>query len=248
MSWTVYQSPSTSRVDGVYPSVNQALSLLERMDVNLTIQRTKMLEQRFNMLDEQVRARAGFYEDEDMSQTVPGREIFGYAPSDLADISGESIAHDFEYLAIDSDGIIFDPNSSDKENRAPTPPYISPQSVVMDLGHSEPEAEAEAACLLAEEIDIVAEWATKNTYPLLNCQSSNDRIEEAWQRNQNFINRAPTPGLPADFDDGLEEALDWGSSDEEKYAFSFFFSFFFLSSSWRQLKRLPGLPSSLQQK
>ena len=33
MSRTVYQSPSTSRVDGVYPSVNQALSLLERMDV-----------------------------------------------------------------------------------------------------------------------------------------------------------------------------------------------------------------------
>ena len=59
-----------------------------------------------------------------MSQTVPGCEIFGYALSDLADISGESIAHDFEYLAIDSDGIIFDLNSSDKENHAPTPPYI----------------------------------------------------------------------------------------------------------------------------
>ena len=222
MSWTVYQSPSTLRVDGVYPSVNQALSLLECMDVNPTIQHTKMLEQRFNMLDEQVRARVGFYEDEDMLQTVPGREIFRYAPSDLADISGESIAHDFEYLAIDSDGIVFDPNSSDKENRAPTLPYISPQSVDAELGPSDPEAEAEAACLLAEEIDIAAEWATKNTYPLLNRQSSNERIEEAWQCNQNFINHAPTPGLPADFDDGLEEALDWGSSDEEKYAFSSF--------------------------
>ena len=127
MSRTVYQSPSTLRVDGVYPSVNQVLLLLERMDVNLTIQRTETLEQRFNMLDEQVRAHVGFYEDEefsedeDMSQTVLGREIFRYAPSDLANISGESIAHDFEYLAIDSDGIVFDPNSSDKENRAQTP-------------------------------------------------------------------------------------------------------------------------------
>ena len=151
-----------------------------------------------------------------------GREIFGFAPTDLADISGESIAHDFEYLAIDSDGIVFDPNSSDKENRAQTPPYISPQSVDAELGHSDPEAEAEAARLLAEEIDIAAEWATKNTYPLLNRKTSNEVIEEAWQRNQDYINRAPTPGLPADFDDGLEEALDWGSSDEEKYAFSSF--------------------------
>ena len=225
---TVYQSPSTSQVDGVYPSVNQVLSLLERMDVNPTIQRTETLEQRFHALDKQIHTRAGFYEDEDyfldedMSQTVPGCEIFGYTPTNLAEISCESIAHDFEYLAIDSDGIVFDPNSLDKENHAPTLPYISPQSVDMELGHSDPEAEAEAACLLAEEIDIAAEWATKNTYPLLNHQSSNNRIEEAWQCNQDFINRAPTPGLPADFDDSLQEALDWGSSDEEKYTFSSF--------------------------
>ena len=228
MLWTVYQSPSMSRVDRVYPSVNQALSLLECMDVSPTIQCTKMLEEHFHMLDKQIRARAGFYEDaedsedENMSQTVPGCEIFRYAPTDLAEISGESIAHDFEYLTIDSDGIVFDPDILDKENRAPTPPYISPQSVDAELGHSDPEAEAEVAHLLAEEIDIAAEWATKNTYPLLNCQSSNDRIEEAWQCNQDYINHAPTPGLPADFDDGLEEALDWGSSDEEKYAFSSF--------------------------
>ena len=77
---------------------------------------------------------------EDMSRTVlgPSHDIFAATPSDLADLSGESIAHDFEYLSID--GITFDP-SSDTENRAPTPPYISPQSVVTDLGHSDPEAE-----------------------------------------------------------------------------------------------------------
>ena len=227
MMWTITQSPSTSWVDGVYPSVNKALSLLECMKVTPTIQRTKKLEERFLQLDEEVHARVGFYEDdyssdEDMSQTVPGHEIFAFAPSDLADILGESMALDFEYLSVNDDGVIFDPSSSDKENHALTPPHISPQSVVTDLGHSNPEAEAEAARLAVEEAEIAAEWATKNTYPLLNCQSSNERIEEAQQKNQNFINRTPTPGLPADFDDGLEEALDWGSSDEEKYAFSSF--------------------------
>ena len=155
-----------------------------------------------------------------MLWTVPGCKIFRYTPTDLADISGESIAHDFEYLAIDSDGIVFDPNSLDKENRAPTLPYISPQSVDMDLGHSDPEAEAEAVRLLAEEIDIAAEWANKKMGPPH--ISSNEAIEWDWQHHQNHLNRAPTPGLPADFDDGLEEGLDWGSSDEEKYTFSSF--------------------------
>ena len=55
MLWTIYQSPSMSRVDGVYPSVNQVLSLLEHMDVSPTIQHTKTLEQRFHTLDKQIR-------------------------------------------------------------------------------------------------------------------------------------------------------------------------------------------------
>ena len=63
---------------------------------------------------------------------------YSLQPHLISDLSGESIAHDFEYLSIDS--ITFDP-SSDTENRAPTLPYISPQSVVTDLGHSDPEAE-----------------------------------------------------------------------------------------------------------
>ena len=155
MMRTITQSPSTSWVDDVYPSVNKVLSLLECMEVTLTIQHTKKLEEHFLQLDEEVRAHAGFYEDdyssdEDMSQTVPGCEIFGYAPSDLADISGESMALDFEYLSVNDDGVVFDPSSLDEENCALTPPYISPQSVVTNLGHSDPEAEAEAARLAAE--------------------------------------------------------------------------------------------------
>ena len=151
MSRTVYQLPSMLQVDGVYSSVNQVLLLLEHMDVSPTIQCTKMLEQHFLTLDKQIRECMGFYEDGDYSSdevmlwTVPGCEIFRFTPSDLSDISGESIAHDFEYLAIDSDGIVFDLNSLDKENCAPTLPYILPQSVDVELGHSDPEAEAEAA-------------------------------------------------------------------------------------------------------
>ena len=108
------------QVDGVYSSVNQVLLLLEHMDVSPTIQHTKMLEQHFLTLDKQICECMGFYEDgdyssdEDMLWTVPGCEIFRFTPSDLSDISGESIAHDFEYLVIDSDGIVFDLNSLDK--------------------------------------------------------------------------------------------------------------------------------------
>ena len=43
-----------------------------------------------------------------------------------------------------------------------------------------------------------------------------------FMRPGNFIDHAPTPGLPDGFDDGLEKALDCGSSGEEKYAFSSF--------------------------
>ena len=143
---TITQSPPTMRTKGVYPSVNKAILLLECMEVRPTIQTTKMHEEHFLKLDNEVRRHAGYCEDnhssdEDMLQTVPGpsHEIFTATPSDLADLSGESIAHDFEYLSID--GIIFDPPLSDKENRAPTPPYILPQSVATDLGHSDPEAE-----------------------------------------------------------------------------------------------------------
>ena len=213
MMWTVTQLPSTLQVDGVYPSVHKVLSLLECMEVTLTIQCTKKLEERFLWLDMQICECVGCYEggdyssDEDMSLTVPGHEIFGFAPSDLVDISGESMALDFEYLSVNDDGVIFDLSSLDKENHALTLPYIFPQSVVTDLGHSNPEAEAEAAHLAAEEADIVAEWAVKETHPLMNQQSSNDRIHKAWQHNWDFINHAPTPGLPDDFDDGLEKPL-----------------------------------------
>ena len=69
---TVHQLPPALRTKGIYPSVNKAISLLERMEVKPTIQMTKTLEQCFLKLDNEVRTHAGFYEDdyssdEDMS-------------------------------------------------------------------------------------------------------------------------------------------------------------------------------------
>ena len=65
--------------------------------------------------------------DEDMLLTVPGHEMFRFAPTKLADILGESMALGFEYRSIiNNDGIIFDLSSLDKENCALTLPYILP--------------------------------------------------------------------------------------------------------------------------
>ena len=69
---TVHQSPPALRTKGIYPSVNKAISLLEHMEVKLTIQTTKKLEQHFLKLDNEVCTCVGFYEDdyssdEDMS-------------------------------------------------------------------------------------------------------------------------------------------------------------------------------------
>ena len=64
--------------------------------------------------------------------------------------------------------------------------------------------------------------------PTLKRKSSNEVVEEILQHNQDFLacrNCAPTPELPHNFDDDLEDALDWGSNEEMKYTFSSFSTF-----------------------
>ena len=61
---TIHQLPPAMRTKGIYPLVNKAISLLECMEVKPTIQTTKTLEQRFLKLDNEVRTRVGFYEDD----------------------------------------------------------------------------------------------------------------------------------------------------------------------------------------
>jgi hypothetical protein len=108
----------------------------------------------------------------------------------------------------------------EEPQRAPTPEYVSPQSVTAELGH-------EAEYSLHLENEITAEWASKKVGPLKR-KTSKEVIEEAWKSNKDYLaalNCAPTPGLPSNFDDGLEDALDWGSDEELKYASPSFYTF-----------------------
>jgi hypothetical protein len=105
----------------------------------------------------------------------------------------------------------------EEPQRAPTPEYVSPQSATADLGHDQ---------FIDLEAEIDEEWKSKNLGPL-KCKTSNEVIEEAWKNHKDYVavlNRAPTPRLPSDFDDGLEDALDWGSDEELKYASTSFYT------------------------
>jgi hypothetical protein len=209
---TITQLPPTKRVDGAYPSVNKTLTLLERLEVTPSIQTAKNIEEHFLKIDEEVRACAGFYKgdsnlDEDMSRSAPGQEVYTYIPDNLEDISGEDLLQQFKVLSFDNNSL----GLYEEPQRAPTPEYVSLQLVTADLGHNQFD-------LIEAEID--AEWKSKNPGPLQR-KTSNEVVHKAWKHHQDYLatlNRAPTPGLPSDFDDGLEEALDWGSDEELKYA------------------------------
>src|SRR6202453_3255008 len=84
---TVKRSPPSVWVDGVYPSINKTLSLLERMEVSPSIQTAKNIEERFLAIDKEVRARAGFeydddtdYSDVDMLQSFLECSIYWNTP------------------------------------------------------------------------------------------------------------------------------------------------------------------------
>jgi hypothetical protein len=218
VTWTITQLPPTQWVDGAYPSVNKTLMLLERLEVTPSIQTAKNIEECFLKIDKEMRARAGFYEgdselDEDMLWSGPGWQVYTYIPDDLEDISGEDLLQQFEVLSIDNNSL----GLYEEPQRAPTPEYVSPQSATADLGHDQ---------FIDLEAEIDEEWKSKNLGPL-KCKTSNEVIEEAWKNHKDYVavlNRAPTPRLPSDFDDGLEDALDWGSDEELKYASTSFYT------------------------
>jgi hypothetical protein len=141
-----------------------------------------------------------------MSWSALGREVYTYIPDDLEDISGEDLLQQFEVLSIDNNSL----GLYEEPQRAPTLEYILLQSVTADLGHDQFDL---------IEAEINAEWKSKDSGPLKR-KTLKEVIEEAWQNHKDYLatlNCAPTPGLPSDFDDGLEEALDWGSDEELKY-------------------------------
>jgi len=111
-----------------YPSVKKARTLAERMDVPATIQTVKMLEERFADIDAQMRPRIDAFMDEeydsdfdvDMSQPAKG----ALPIIDFEALDSESInALGLQFRELTTDG------GSDKENRAPTPPYVAPEDI-----------------------------------------------------------------------------------------------------------------------
>ena len=129
----VTQDPPSQRTPGIYPSLNNALSLAECLEVTPTIQTTKTLEQRFADFDCEVFSRSDWNLDEeydsevdvDMSQPGPSR-IKPQTVSELDDNYSESaLASAFDMLSVNS----YDSNS---ENRAPTPEYCDPMGVEVE--------------------------------------------------------------------------------------------------------------------
>ncbi len=107
-----------------YPSVKKARTLAERMDVPATIQTVKTLEERFADIDAQMRPRIDAFMDEeydsdfdvDMSQPSKG----ALPIIDFKALNSESInALGLQFGELTTDG------GSDKENRAPTPSYVT---------------------------------------------------------------------------------------------------------------------------
>jgi transposase InsO family protein len=213
-----------ARVEGPYPTVNRALSLLERMDAPLSIQVVKTIEQRFDDYDHTVRSRSNYNYDEeydsevdvDMSQPVPGRDNT-LTGSDFEDDGGTSLVSAFESLSVDLNSQI-----SGGITRAPTPEYVDPETV--GTLHSEEE--------------IAAMWANPGHSRAVQRRGSNEFINELYRNHQQYLQNlelgamASTPAspitptsrcaTPGHIANSLleDELLDWGSDDEEYALFS----------------------------
>ena len=129
----VTEAAGSSRTPGLYPSVNHALSLAERLGVTPTTQTVKTHEERLGDFDTLVRAnRYDEFEDSDvdidMSQPAKRRssELTLDGHKDIESI-GEQTPSAFESLSMTDD--YSEIGFSDKENRAPTPPYVDPRAV-----------------------------------------------------------------------------------------------------------------------
>jgi transposase InsO family protein len=207
-----------ARVEGPYPTINRALSLLERMDAPLSIQVVKTIEQRFDDYDQSVQSRSNYnydkeYDSEvdvDMSQPVPKHDNM-LTETDFEDDGGTSLVSAFESLSVDLNSQI-----SGGITRAPTPEYVDPETV--GPLHSEDE--------------IAAMWANPGHSRAVQRRSSNEFIDELYRNHQQYIQKlefgamASTPAsrcaTPGHIANSLleDELLDWGSDDEEYTLYS----------------------------
>ncbi|KAH9007535.1 hypothetical protein EDB84DRAFT_1572789 [Lactarius hengduanensis] len=199
--------------------VNKALTLAERLDLHATVQTVKTLEQRFADIDAQMCPHINRFMDEeydsnvdiDMSQQPSGSAqlIMNLDGLDDTEIFGEHS----NALQLDLTDLTISDGGSDKENRAPTPPYVNPASIV----------------------EATVRWATtgKSRFPHIPLSRSNKQIERIWRSNQQYLydNGLPTDPrfgtlispaasgcslTPESFLTGPDtEILDWGSNNEE---------------------------------
>jgi transposase InsO family protein len=229
----VTQAEPKQRVPGPYSSVNQALTLAERLEVTPTIQTVKTLEQRFADFDQQVTSKSTWNYDEeydsemdiDMSRPAPSRDL-PQTVSDTENICGESD----DLLSAFGD-LIISTDDSDKENRAPTPEYVDPRGI-------ETKENADTDCDWYDQLEKDPDARSvrdfwENIGPSLPRKSSNELIEVIYREHQEFLKRngltglispkpskASTPG-PSGAMQSEDEPLDWGT-DDEKYASRFF--------------------------
>jgi hypothetical protein len=167
---TEVESSSPQRTPGFFPSFNKALTLAEWLDVPATVQTVKTLEQRFADVDTQMQPRINQFMDEeydsdfniDMSQQPLGsaQPIMNTDGLDDMEIFGEPS----NALQLDLSGLTISDGASDKENRAPTPPYVDPASIV----------------------EATVRWATTGESRFRRSRS-NERIEQIWRSNQQYL-------------------------------------------------------------
>jgi len=183
------------------------------MDVPATIQTVKMLEERFADIDAQMRPRIDAFMDEeydsnfdvDMSLPVKGTlPIINFEALDSESIN--ALGLQFGELTMNG--------GSDKENRAPTPSYVTPKDI--------PEAR-----------EIMAMWENPPFSKQLERKTSNEVINDIYNSHQEYLadkefgtlispegSCAATPEVeylssPPDDDEPPYDVLDWGSDDEE---------------------------------
>src|SRR6266702_6591894 len=183
------------------------------MEVPATIQTIKTLEERFADIDAQIRPCIDAFMDEeydsdfDVDMSLPAKGALSII--DFEALGSESInALGLQFRELTTDG------GSDKENRAPTPPYVAPEDIT-------------------EAREIMAMWENPPYSKQLERKTSNEVIDDIYNSHQKYLadkefgtlisptgSRAATPEVeylsgPPDDDEPPYDVLDWGSGDEE---------------------------------
>jgi hypothetical protein len=130
---TVTEEAGSSRTSGSWPSVNSTFTLAERMGVTPTTQTVKTLEECMGDYNTLVQANCQYNDydsdsesDIDMSRPVKRHTSSVQTNDGHADyaLTSEQTVSAFTELSFTDD--FSETGSSAKENRAPTPPYVTP--------------------------------------------------------------------------------------------------------------------------